>query len=313
MASAIQKFLSAPRIPHLAAGFVDDNFAVVDLRRSRNGFALASSAVTQLPAQLITPNFDSTNIQDAPELVAILRQTAEAAGLANRKQWSIALPEGAARSIVVTLESKPANRKELNEVIAWKVERVIAMPSAELLISRQKLKPLGKQERYLTTVARHAVLDEYESLFQSVGWQTGLMLPRHIGEAQWLMHDKTAGDKMLVSSNREGFTALVVRDNEPVLVRNYTCDVDSKADDLHRFALYYRERLAQSLDAAPQLAGLLVLGDIDESAAQEAVGDALDEKPHIYHPHEFGLYLDDEQAWFTHLSGAAGLASLAWR
>ena len=138
MASAIQKYLFAPRVPNIAAGFVDDNFAVVDLRRSRNGFTVATSALTQLPAQLITPNFDSPNIQSPQEMLGIIAQTAEAAGLANKKQWSIALPEGAARSIVVALESKPANRKELNEVIAWKIERVIATPAAELFISRQR-------------------------------------------------------------------------------------------------------------------------------------------------------------------------------
>jgi hypothetical protein len=313
MASAIQKYLFAPRVPHIAAGFVDDNFVVVDLRRSRNGFALASSALTQLPAQLITPHFDSTNLQNPQELSSIIAQTAEAAGLANKKQWSVALPEGAARSIVINLESKPASRKELNEVVAWKVERVIATPSSELLISRQKLRQDGKHERYVATVARTAVINEYEALFHSLGWQAGLMLPRHIGEAQWLMHDKAAGDKMLVSSNREGFTAVVVRDGEPVLVRNYACDAESKTDDLHRFALYYREKMSTPAGLPPQLFGLLVLGEIDARQAQEAVGDALDEKPHIYHPHEFGLHLDDEHTWFTHLSGAAGLASLAWR
>lgn len=313
MASAIQKYLFAPRVPNIAAGFVDDNFAVVDLRRSRNGFTVATSALTQLPAQLITPNFDSPNIQSPQELLGIIAQTAEAAGLANKKQWSIALPEGAARSIVVALESKPANRKELNEVIAWKIERVIATPAAELFISRQRLKPEGKQERYIVTVARQETLSEYESLFAALDWQTGLLLPRHLGEAQWLMQDNLPGNKMLVSSNREGFTAVVVSEGEPVLVRNYVCEEDSKIDDLHRFALYYQERLSATSGTAPRLAGLLVLGDIDLHEAQTAVGDALDEKPHLYHPHEFGLYLDDEQAWFTHLAGAAGLASLAYQ
>ena len=100
---------------------------------------------------------------------------------------------------------------------------------------------------------------------------------------------------------------------EPVLIRNYACEAESKADDLHRFALYYRERMATPSGAAPQLSGLLVLGNIDLHEAQNAVGDALDEKPHLYHPQEFGLNLEDEEAWFTHLAGAAGLASLAWQ
>jgi hypothetical protein len=313
MASAIQKYLFAPRVQNIAAGFADDNFAVVDLRNTRRGFSIASSALTQLPAQLLTPHFDSQNIQDPQELAGIIADTLEAAGMVNKKHWSIALPEGAGRSFVLTLESKPANRKELNEVLAWKIERVIATPSSELLISRQRVKPDGTQERYVVTIARQAVLDEYEAVFHSLGWHTGLMLPRHMGEAQWLMRDLTPGDKMLVSANREGFTAVLVSGGEPVLIRNYACDPDSKADDLHRFALYYREKMATPSGAPPQLSGLLVLGNIDAGEAQNAVADALDETPHLYHPQEFGLSLEDEQAWFSCLAGAAGLASLAWQ
>jgi hypothetical protein len=313
MASAIQKYLFAPRVSNLAAGFVDDNFSVVDLRASRRGFSIASSALTQLPAQLLTPHFDSQNIQDPQELAGILLHTVEAAGLANKKQWSVALPEGAARSFVLTLESKPANRKELNEILAWKIERVIATPASDLLISRQRLKPEGRQERYIVTVARQSVLDEYETVLHSLGWHTGLMLPRHIGEAQWLMRDKSPGDKMLVSSNREGFTAVLVSDGEPVLIRNYACDPESKADDLHRFALYYREKTAAVADAAPPFYGLLVLGSIDAQEAQSAVADALGSQPHLYHPQELGISLDDDYSGFTHLAGAAGLALLAWQ
>jgi hypothetical protein len=314
MASAIQKYLFAPRVQNIAAGFADDNFAVVDLRNTRRGFSIASSALTQLPAQILTPHFDSQNIQNPQELAGIIAETMEAAGLANKKQWSVALPEGAARSFVLTLESKPANRKELNDILAWKIERVIATPSSELLISRQRLKPEGVQERYIVTIARQAVIDEYDAVFHSLGWRTGLMLPRHLGEAQWLMQGNLeAGDKMLVSSNREGFTAVLVSEGEPVLIRNYACDPESKADDLHRFALYYREKMATASATPPQLSGLLVLGNIDLREAQSAVADALDQTPHLYHPQEFGISLEDEHAWFTYLAGAAGLASLAYQ
>src|SRR5262245_61664964 len=128
MPSAIQKFLLSPRVPHIAAGFVDDKFVVVDLRHNRRGFTVAASAVSELPQAYVTPNFDTQNIHDAEQLASIIQQTAEAAGLASKRQWGIALPEGAARSFVVLLESKPANRKELSEILNWKIERVIGVP-----------------------------------------------------------------------------------------------------------------------------------------------------------------------------------------
>ncbi|HET9533186.1 MAG TPA: hypothetical protein VFQ92_22720 [Blastocatellia bacterium] len=312
MASAIQRYLLAPRVPNIAAGFIDDNFTVVDLRRSRNAFVLASSAVTTLPPGLLTSAFESENIHSRAEMRDILLHTAGAAGLAGKKRWSVALPEGAARSFVITLESKPEGRRELNEVLAWKIERLIAAPASELRISRQRLSPASGQERYLVTVAREDVIAEYEAVFEDAGWQAGLLLPRHIGESQWLIWDNTPGDKMLVSANKAGFTSVVARNGELVLVRSHACEPEAKADELHRFALYYRDRLAESGGQA-DLSGLLVLGRIDRGEAQNAIKDALDTAPHLIDPAEFGFNLAAEPIAFDHLAGAAGLASLCWR
>jgi hypothetical protein len=313
MSSSLQKYLLAPPAPNIAAGFIDDNFAVVDLRRSRHGFSLASSAVTQLPPGLVTPSFDSENITDPQELAEIVLQTAEAAGLSGKKRWAVALPEGAARTLVVTLESKPGSRRELNEVISWKIERVITVPPSELRVSRQRMSRAGGQERYLVTVAREDVISQYESVFYALGWNTGLLLPRHLGEAQWLIWDNEPGDKMLVSANRSGFTSVVMRNGEPVLVRPYACEPESRTDELHRFALYYRDRLAESADENVNLAGLLVLGGINPIEAQQAVSDAIDSHPRLLDPTQFGIDLTGESIVFDHLAGAAGLATLTWQ
>jgi hypothetical protein len=309
--SSLQKYLLAPRMPNTAAGFVDDNFTVVDLRRGRGGFALASSAVTQLPPGLVTPAFDQLNVQNTSELTEIILHTAEAAGLSRKKRWSVALPDGAARTLIIVLESKPESRRELNEILSWKIERVVASAASQLRISRQRISPAGRQERYLVTVAHNDVLSQYESVFNSTGWDTGLMLPRHLGEAQWLGWDNSPGDKILVSGNRDGFTSLVIRNGEPILVRMFACDAQSRADELHRFALYYQDKLADG--PAAKLTGMLVLGGIDLADAQQAIGDATSSEPRALDPVEFGFDLAGEQIQFDHLAGAAGLATVAWQ
>jgi hypothetical protein len=311
--SALGRYFIAPRTPNTAAGFVDDNFAVVDLRRGRRGFALASSAVTQLPVGLITPSFESLNIQDRAELAGVIAQTAEAAGLANKKRWSVALPDVAARTLMVVLESKPANSRELNEVIEWKLERLVSVPPKELRTSRQKLHSVAGEERYLITVARDEVLTQYESVFADLGWKAGLILPRHMGEAQWLMWDASPGDKMLVTANTSGFTSLIVRNNEPALVRTFACESAAIPDELHRFALYYRDRLVNGAGASNIVSRMLVLGGIDQAEARRAVADALESEPRTLDPAEFGIDLRGEPIRFDHLAGAAGLATIAWQ
>ena len=310
--SGLGRYFLAPATPNVAAGFVDDNFAVVDLRRGRRGFSLASSAVTQLPTGLLTPSFESLNIQDAPELASIIAQTAQAAGLSNKKRWSVALPDVAARTLVVALETKPANARELNEVIEWKLERLVSVPPRELRTSRQKMHSSAGEARYLITVARNEVLTQYESLFANLGWKAGLILPRHMGEAQWLMWDNSPGDKMLVTANNTGFTSLIVRNHEPALVRTFACDPEAIPDELHRFALYYRDRLVDG-EAVNTLSRMLVLGGIDHVEARRAIADALESEPQSLDPSEFGIDLRGEAIKFDHLAGAAGLATIAWQ
>jgi hypothetical protein len=313
MPSALQRYLLAPRAPSTAAGFIDDSFAVVDLRRARRAFRLASSAVTQIPPGLVTPGFDSENIESPEEMAEIVLQTAQAAGLAHKKRWSIALPEGCARTLVITLESKPKSGRELKEVLEWKLERVIAAPARDLRISRQRISPQAGQERFLVTIARDDVLSQYEDVFESLGWNAGLVLPRHIGEAQWLVWNQSPGDKMLVSTNRSGFTSVVVRNREPVLIRTHSCEPEAMADEMHRFALYYKDKMAGVPGGANGLTGLLVLGGIDLDEARQAIAEALESEPRLLDPAEFGLDLKGEPIRFDQLAGAAGLATIAWQ
>ena len=67
------------------------------------------------------------------------------------------------------------------------MDRGFGVPLEELSVSRERLPkdPQG-QDRYLVIATRSSVLNEYESLLDSLGWRAGLILPRHMGEAQWL-------------------------------------------------------------------------------------------------------------------------------
>ena len=310
--SSLQRYFLAPQAPPTAAGFIDDSFTVVDLRRARHGFALSASAVSQLPPDVMKPSFDELNILNLAELVEIIKETAEAAGLMRKKRWSVALPDSTARSFVVPLESKPGSRSELNDVLGWKIERLVAVPASELRISRQRISPLGGQERYAMTVARDDVMAQYEEVFAAVGWSAGLLLPRHMGEAQWLAWEKSPGDKMLVSANRTGFTSLVMRNGEPLLVRSYQCEPEAVADELHRFSLYYRDRLAPTATAST-LTGMLVLGNINVAEAQHAISDAIESEPRAMNSRDLGFDFSSDAIRFEHLAGAAGLATIAWQ
>lgn len=312
-ANPLDKLLK-PRFPSSAVGIDNSHASVVQLDRSRAGFQLKRAAEINLPAGLVHSSFDESNIEDPAELTRALSDLLAGAGLLRQRKWSVTLPETSIRAAVVALESAPASRRELEEVLEWKIERSFGAPLAELRVSREQLAPdAQRRARYLITAVRLSVLAEYESVFAALGWQAGLILPRHAGEEQWLRNGQP-GDGLLLTAHAQGFTAVLMRNNRPITLRAVYCEAEECDDELHRVLLFYRERSGpngQGQQAAVDR--LLVVGDwLDKqrvvAIAQETLGVRL--KP--LNAADVGLIIPPGDLTFDTIAAPAGLARLAW-
>jgi hypothetical protein len=182
-------FLTDPHYPKAAIGIEHNYISALALdREGRGHYSLRQAATIEVPNNLITPSFLERNISSPVEFRVILEEAVTNAGLLNRKRWSVSLPSSSARAAIITLESEPASRSEAEEVLEWKSEQSFGAPAGELRITRQKIDP-DKQgrTRYFSTAVRLAVIDEYETIFESFGWKAGLILPRAVSEASWLV------------------------------------------------------------------------------------------------------------------------------
>src|SRR5262249_53875 len=148
------------------------------------------------------PSFDEPNVENVEQLAGMLNELAASAGLLKQKRWSLSLPEATAKTLVLTMESQSQSASELQDVLKWKVERGFGAPLEELAVSRERLqKDAQGRDRYLAIAVRKSVLAEYESVLERLGWRAGLILPRHLGEAQWLVRNGSFGDSLLLSGS----------------------------------------------------------------------------------------------------------------
>jgi hypothetical protein len=235
--------------------------------------------------------------------------------LLKQKRWSLSLPEGSTRSLIITMESQPGSQGEFEEMLNWKMERGFNTPLDELSISREKLvKDPQSRERYLVVGVKHSVREEYETVFESLGWRAGLILPRHLAEAQWLMRNGAAGDGMLLSFSEEGFTAAVFRDKQLIILRNISCERDEAEDELYRLLLFYRDRRGTPQEESPKLSRLLVIGEsFAKQRASEIVNETLGGSLRALNPHDIGLQLPASDLDFDLIAAPAGLATLSAR
>jgi hypothetical protein len=289
---------------------------MVQLERGRGGASsLRRAATVVLPESLIRPSFDESNVTDPGELTSALRDLATSTGLLQQKRWSVALPDAASRTLIITLEAKPSSRAELEEVLTWKMERGFGASLDELSISRERLPAdLQGRDRYLVVATRTATLAEYESGLHALGWRVGLIVPRHVGEGQWLTRNGAAGDALLLSGSENGFTAVVFRGKQPILIRSVSCEPHECEDELYRMLLFYRDRRGGETESGEGLSRVLVVGDLlGRGRTIEIINETLGADLRSLGAEDLGLQLVTRELSFDAIAAPAGLATLSWQ
>jgi hypothetical protein len=243
-----------------------------------------------------------------------VKDLASSAGLLRQKRWSLSLPEATTRTLVLTMESQSQSAAEAQEVLRWKIERGFGATLEELSISKDRLqKDTHGRDRYLVIAVRKAILAEYEAVLDTLGWRAGLILPRHLGEAQWLVRNGAAGDALLLSGSSQGFTGVIFRDKHPLIVRTVTCTEDEFEDEFYRFLLFYRDRSVPETGAGQGLARLMVIGEgITKQRAGEIVNETTGDDLRPLQAEDLGLQLPNREFSFDSIAAPAGLATLSW-
>ena len=314
MANLVSRLIN-PWYPATAIGLEKGIASVVQLEPVKGSICKVRRAATfNIAESLVRPGFDESNIENAPQLASVLNELAASAGLLRQKRWSLSLPEATTRTLVLTMDSQSQSASELQDVLKWKVERGFGAALEELSISKERLQkdPQGR-DRYLVIAIKKAILAEYEAVLESLGWRAGLILPRHLGEAQWLVRNGGAGDSLLLSGSSQGFTGVIFRDKHPLIVRTVTCTEDEFEDEFYRLLLFYRDRSAAPEGNGQGLSRLMIIGEgITKQRAQEIVNETTGGDLRPLEAEDLGLQLPSRDFSFDSIAAPAGLATLSW-
>ena len=314
MANLLSRLVE-PRYPATAIGLEKGIASVVQLERVKGSICkLRRAATFNIDESLVRPGFDEPNIENLPQLSTVISELATSAGLLRQKRWSLSLPEATTRTLVLTIESQVQSSSELHDVLKWKIERGFGATVEELSISKEKLQRDAQgRDRYLVIAVRKAILAEYEAVLESLGWRAGLIMPRHLGEAQWLVRNGGAGDSLLLSGSSQGFTGVIFRDKHPLIVRTVTCNEEEFEDEFYRLLLFYRDRSVPEAGNGPGLSRLMIIGEgITKERAGEIVNETTGGDLRPLEAQDLGLQLPGRDFSFDSIAAPAGLATWSW-
>jgi Tfp pilus assembly PilM family ATPase len=309
--SHVWNYLAAPNLPGASVAISETHLSLIALRFRKGEFELQNLGVLRMPPGLINASFTEPNVADEKAVIELLKRTSTQAGMDRVKSLSASLPAGSARSVVISLDSVPDNRSELTQMVEWKTERNLGQKIDDLRVSYRRLRDLNGRSQWMVSAAHQAVIGQYERIFAGLGWQVGLIVPQHLGEAQWLLRSGIEEDQVLLSLNARGFEAVIVRGDEPLLVREVICSMQEREDEFYRLMAFYRDRLLPDQSAVP-LSRMLTIGEqTEQTKFGELLSSALEKDTVSLAPQHIGLKLDP-RAPFNHFAAAGGLATMCW-
>jgi Tfp pilus assembly PilM family ATPase len=215
--------------------------AVVD-RRGGQGVVTAH-AVEPLPDGALVPSLTASNAQNRTQVATALARALDKIGRPRRV--GLLVPDQAARVSLVRFEKVPSRPQDLDQLIRWQVRKSAPFPVEEAQISYIPGIAAPDGQEFVVSVARRAVIEEYEGLCTEGGAHAGIVDLSTFNVVNAVVAGAAPdGDWLLVHVAADSASIAIVRGAHVIFFRNRGADADgSLADLVHQSAMYYEDRL----------------------------------------------------------------------
>ena len=225
-------------------------------------WSLGSCDIVDVPDGLLDNEPFVPRIRSAEKYGALMAASILKEGVKTRA-ISIVLPDHLARVSILALEELPRTRRELLELVKWKMKKAVPFKVEDASVDYQVMPAAGidgeaaKGYSILAVLMPHAVVEEHESLFTRQGIHAGLV---DLSSFSLLHLYKTViakeapeGDYMLLNATPAFFTVMIHRNSNPIFYRckSFSLTGEGGADvaarllkrEIQASILYYQERL----------------------------------------------------------------------
>ncbi len=223
---------------------------ILGVRISRTFRKVARVAVGDLESGIISPVPGRPNILKPEQVSRTIAAMSKVLGN-NRGPFGLLLPDGAVRASILEFETLPADRKERESLVRWKMKSLLPFPIEEARVTLEASAKESGGVEVFAVAARKSVVAEYESLLDILNGDVRLVLPSSAALLPLLSEDRLGGELLLHVSSCT-LTAIVVSGRQIRMWRNQPMNGKSMEE---RLALV-TEEAARALAASHDNLGL---------------------------------------------------------
>jgi Tfp pilus assembly PilM family ATPase len=205
---------------------------------------VTAHAVEPVPDGAIVPSLTSANIMDRPTALTVLKRVLD--GVGKPRRIALILPDTVTKVSLVKFEKVPPAAADLDQLIRWQVRKAAPFPIEDAQVSYVAGARHADGQEYLVSLARRAVIREYEDLCEEAGAHAGLVDTStfNVVNAVLAGSPATGDDWLLVNVAADSSSIVILRGPAPIFFRSRGADADgSLADLVHQTAMYYQDRL----------------------------------------------------------------------
>jgi type IV pilus assembly protein PilM len=274
-----------PNYPPVAIEVSPREIVLVRLKRRRGKTYLEAHQARDLAdvavgSSIVRPNLGS------PDTVAQKIRDLLAATGTKPGRVSLVLPDNLAKVSLLTLPELPASRKQLTELIRFRLRRAVPFRLDHAAVSYQILQGDGKEVTVLVALMLRSVIEQYERVVQAAGARPGLVdlcTPNLFNLCRRRLVEASGGsrDVALLNCSAAYFSLLIVRGERLVFYRCKSYAVGNGdgqtpngvlAREINNSLSYYQEKLG---------------GEGIETIFVRSVGKPMEEMVHLLEPLSF--------------------------
>jgi len=197
--------------PPPTTSWILDGSVVAALRRDPKGGALWAAEAT--PPGVFEVGPVGLQSVDRRKLVALLGSIHSR--LEGARRAAVVVPTGWTRSYVLSFPELPRRQRELEQVVQWRLKKLLPVPPTELRMSLVSLAPSDGARSLLAMVGLERALAELEAAFREVGVEPGMIT----GQIFALAASSAPGACLLVQQEQGFLSLLLAEAGVPRLMR----------------------------------------------------------------------------------------------
>ena len=220
----------------------------------RSGTAIVSAHATEpMPPGALVPSLTTTNVHNRPAVVNVIRQVLEQTGRPRR--IGLVVPDLVAKVSFVRFEQPPSRAADLEQLVRWQVRKTAPFAVEDAQVSFVPGLKAADGQEFVVSLARRAVVEEYESICAEAGAHAGIVdlatfnvINAVMAPARPVLASGADADWLLVNIAPDYASIAILRGANLIFFRNRVAggeeDEGTLPDLVHQAAMYYEDRLS---------------------------------------------------------------------